>query len=116
MSAAFRSLRNEAPFDVVTLDPPAFAKSSRDVKAAENGYREIHKNALALLKEGGFLITSSCSYHLTEERFLELLRQAGRQMGRSLRLVERRTQGRDHPIVLHLPESHYLKCLILQAC
>jgi 23S rRNA (cytosine1962-C5)-methyltransferase len=103
-------------FDLIILDPPAFAKSRRDRPAAIRGYREINRRALQLLNPGGVLITCSCSYNLSEPEFLEVVREAAAAAGRQARLVERRGAARDHPALLSLPESLYLKCLILEAC
>lgn len=101
-------------FDLIVLDPPAFAKSRRDRPAAVRGYREINRRALQLLNPSGVLITCSCSYNLSEPEFLEVVRQAAAAAGRPARLVERRGAARDHPALLALPESLYLKCLILE--
>ncbi|HZE20493.1 MAG TPA: class I SAM-dependent rRNA methyltransferase, partial [Desulfobaccales bacterium] len=101
-------------FDFIVLDPPAFAKSRQDRPAAIRGYREINRRALQLLKAGGVLLTCSCSYNLSESEFLEVVRQAAASAGRPVRLVERRGAARDHPALLALPESLYLKCLILE--
>ncbi len=101
-------------FDLIVLDPPAFAKSRRDRPAAIRGYREINRRALQLLNPGGGLVTCSCSYNLSEAEFLEVVRQAAAASSRPARLVERRGAARDHPALLALPESLYLKCLILE--
>ncbi len=101
-------------FDVVVLDPPAFTKSRQAVKGATRGYKEINLRGMKLLPPGGFLITCSCSYHMKEDLFLEVVLEAGRDAGRQLRLVELRRQAKDHPMLLASPESHYLKCVILQ--
>jgi 23S rRNA (cytosine1962-C5)-methyltransferase len=102
-------------FDLVVLDPPAFAKSRRDRPGALKGYLEINRRAFQLLKPGGALITCSCSYNLSEPEFVEIVRQAAVVAGRTARLVERRGAARDHPALITLPESSYLKCLILIA-
>lgn len=102
-------------FQMVILDPPAFAKNRESVPAAHRGYKEINLRALKLLKPGGYLLTCSCSYHITEALFLQILAEAGNDAHRHLVVVERRTQAQDHPILLTMPETHYLKCLILQA-
>ncbi len=102
-------------FDTIVLDPPAFAKNRGAVDAALRGYKEINLRAIRLLNPGGILITCSCSYHVNEELFLEMLTGAARDAGRALQIVEKRTQGRDHPILLTVPETHYLKCMILRA-
>jgi 23S rRNA (cytosine1962-C5)-methyltransferase len=102
-------------FDVISLDPPAFAKSRRDREAAVKGYKEINRRALQLLNPGGVLVTCSCSYNLSEPEFVEIVRAAAADAHRQARLVERRGAARDHPGLLSLPESLYLKCLILEA-
>lgn len=102
-------------FDMVILDPPAFAKNRDSVASAVRGYKEINLRALKLLKPGGCLITCSCSYHISESLFLQLIAEAANDARRSVQIVERRTQSRDHPILLTMPETLYLKCLILRA-
>jgi 23S rRNA (cytosine1962-C5)-methyltransferase len=104
-----------AGFDLIVLDPPAFARSRRDRVAAARGYKEINRRAFQLLNPGGTLITCSCSYNLAEPEFLEIVRQAAADAGRQARLVERRGAARDHPALLSLPESLYLKCFIMEA-
>ncbi|AEF93967.1 PUA domain containing protein [Desulfotomaculum nigrificans CO-1-SRB] len=101
-------------FDVVILDPPAFTKSRQAVEGAIRGYKEINLRGMKLLPPGGFLITCSCSYHMKEDIFLEVVMDAGRDAGRQLRLVELRRQAKDHPMLLAMPENHYLKCVVLQ--
>ncbi|CCO08486.1 class I SAM-dependent rRNA methyltransferase [Desulforamulus hydrothermalis] len=101
-------------FDVVILDPPAFTKSSQAVAGAVRGYKEINLRGMKLLPPGGYLITCSCSYHMKEDLFLQVIQEAARDAGRQLRLVELRRQAKDHPMLLAYPESHYLKCLVLQ--
>lgn len=101
-------------FDAIILDPPAFAKNRDSVSAALRGYKEINLRALKLLKAGGFLITSSCSYHIPEPLFLQVIAEAANDVRRAVQIVERRTQSRDHPILLTMPETHYLKCFILR--
>lgn len=100
-------------FDVINLDPPAFAKSRRSVEAATRGYKEINLRAMRLLSPGGMLITSSCSYHISEEAFLNILVAAAADSARTARILERRSQGRDHPVLLSMPETSYLKCVVL---
>ena len=102
-------------FSTIVLDPPAFAKSRGALDGAVRGYKEINLRALKLLEPGGALVTCSCSHHLSEGKFLELLAEASLDAGRPLRVLERRTQAQDHPILLTVPETHYLKCLILEA-
>jgi len=99
-------------FDMVILDPPAFAKNRDSIDAAHRGYKEINLRALKLLKPGGFLLTCSCSYHISEALFLQLLAEAANDARKAIAVVDRRTQAKDHPILLTMPETHYLKCLI----
>jgi 23S rRNA (cytosine1962-C5)-methyltransferase len=101
-------------FSMVVLDPPAFAKSRRNLESATTGYKEINLRALRLLPPGGILVTCSCSHHLSESKLLELVAQASLDANRTLRILERRTQSQDHPILLTIPETLYLKCLILE--
>lgn len=101
-------------FSLVVLDPPAFTKSRRNLQAAATGYKEINLRALRLLSSGGVLVTCSCSHHMSEADLLEVVAQAALDAGRTLRVLERRTQAQDHPILLTVPETHYLKCLILE--
>jgi 23S rRNA (cytosine1962-C5)-methyltransferase len=108
----YNSARRE--FSLVVLDPPAFAKSRRNLEAATTAYKEINLRALRLLAPGGILVTCSCSHHLSEPAFLELIAQASLDSKRTLRVLERRTQSQDHPILLTVPETLYLKCLILE--
>jgi 23S rRNA (cytosine1962-C5)-methyltransferase len=100
-------------FQMVILDPPAFAKNRESVPAAQRGYKEINFRAMKLLEPGGFLLTCSCSYHITEPLFLQILAEAAVDARREIVICERRTQSQDHPILLTMPETHYLKCLIL---
>jgi 23S rRNA (cytosine1962-C5)-methyltransferase len=102
-------------FDTIVLDPPAFAKNRGAVEAALRGYKEINLRALRLLSSGGVLITCSCSYHVSEEIFLGILADAARDAGRTVQVIEKRTQSRDHPILLTVPETYYLKCIVLRA-
>jgi 23S rRNA (cytosine1962-C5)-methyltransferase len=99
-------------YDTIVLDPPAFAKSKRDLDAALRGYKELNLRAMKMLRPGGVLVTCSCSYHVSQADFLEMLGEAARDARRSLRLAEVRGQGRDHPILLSVPETAYLKCVI----
>jgi 23S rRNA (cytosine1962-C5)-methyltransferase len=99
-------------FDTIVLDPPAFAKNRASIKPAARGYKEINLRALKLLNARGILITCTCSYHMSEEMFLELLAQAANDAHRRIQIVEKRTQASDHPILLGVPETHYLKCVI----
>jgi 23S rRNA (cytosine1962-C5)-methyltransferase len=99
-------------FQMAILDPPAFAKNRDSLPAAQRGYKEINLRALKLLKPGGFLITCTCSYHVSEPLFLQILAEAAVDAKRTVVVVDRRTQAQDHPILLTMPETHYLKCLI----
>jgi 23S rRNA (cytosine1962-C5)-methyltransferase len=101
-------------FDVVVLDPPAFAKSRQSLDAAISGYREINRRALELLGPGGILATCSCSHHLSEAALLDIVASASLDTGRKLRVLERRMQAQDHPVLLTVPETLYLKCVILE--
>lgn len=101
-------------FDLIILDPPAFTKSKRALEGAVRGYKEINLRAMKLLPPGGFLVTCSCSFHMAEDLFLEVILDAARDAGRQLRLVELRRQAKDHPMLLASAETHYLKCAILQ--
>ncbi len=97
-------------FQMIILDPPAFAKNRDSIPAAQRGYKEINLRALKLLKPGGFLMTCSCSYHITEPLFLQILAEAANDAKKAIVVAERRTQAQDHPILLTMPETHYLKC------
>ncbi len=99
-------------YDTVVLDPPAFAKSKRDLDAALRGYKELNLRALKMLRPGGVLVTCSCSYHVTETDFLDMLASAAVDARRTLRLIEVRGQAKDHPLLLNVPETAYLKCVI----
>jgi 23S rRNA (cytosine1962-C5)-methyltransferase len=101
-------------FDTIVLDPPAFAKSKDAIPKALAGYKEINLRALKLLPAGGFLITCSCSYHVNESSFAEVVLDAALDARAEVSVVEKRMQGRDHPIVLGMPETYYLKCFILR--
>ncbi|HVS21833.1 MAG TPA: class I SAM-dependent rRNA methyltransferase [Pyrinomonadaceae bacterium] len=99
-------------FDTIVLDPPAFAKNRASLSSAARGYKEINLRALKLLNLGGVLVTCSCSYHVTEEMFLGLIAGAALDAHRRVQLVEKRGQSGDHPVLLGVPETHYLKCVI----
>lgn len=101
-------------YSMVVLDPPAFAKSRKTLDDAARGYKEINLRALRLLEPGGVLVTCSCSHHLSEAAFFQIVAEAALDAGKTLRVLERRTQAADHPILLTVPETHYLKCLILE--
>jgi 23S rRNA (cytosine1962-C5)-methyltransferase len=106
--------RTGARFDTIVLDPPAFAKNKGAVRKAMSGYKEINLRALKLLTPGGFLVTCSCSYNVSEEMFLDVVAEAAADAAAEVSLVEKRAQGRDHPILINVPETYYLKCLILR--
>ena len=99
-------------YDTIVLDPPAFAKSKKAVETALRGYKELNLRALKMLRRGGILVTCSCSYHVSEEDFLQTLGEAAADAHRTVRIVEKRGQAQDHPIVLNVPETAYLKCII----
>ena len=101
-------------FQMVILDPPAFAKNRDSIPAARRGYKEINLRALKLLIPGGYLVTCSCSYHITEPLFLQIVAEAANDARKNVVVVERRTQAQDHPILLTMPETHYLKCMIFK--
>jgi 23S rRNA (cytosine1962-C5)-methyltransferase len=119
VSDAFERLRNMKGegrrFDLIVMDPPAFVKSRKSLKEAQKGYLTINRRALELLRPDGILVTCSCSYHMEREMFRDLLSQAARQAGRTLRLLASRSQAPDHPVLLNVPETEYLKCLVVQA-
>jgi 23S rRNA (cytosine1962-C5)-methyltransferase len=99
-------------FHTIILDPPAFARNRANVKSAARGYKEINLRALKLLKAGGVLVTCSCSYHMSEKLFLDIIADAALDARRRVQIVERRGQSTDHPVLLGVPETHYLKCVI----
>jgi len=99
-------------YDTIVLDPPAFGKTRRDLDAALRGYKELNLRALKMLRPGGILITCSCSYHVGPSDFLEMLGSAAVDARRTLRLIEVRGQAKDHPVLLNVPETAYLKCII----
>ncbi|HJZ10842.1 MAG TPA: class I SAM-dependent rRNA methyltransferase [Acidobacteriota bacterium] len=101
-------------FDLIVLDPPAFCKSKRHLREALKGYREINLRAMKLLSRHGFLFTCSCSQPVASETFIEVLRAAGGDSGRSFHIREILHHPQDHPVLLGFPESQYLKCVVLQ--
>lgn len=103
-----------ARYETVVLDPPAFAKNKASVEKALSGYKDINLRALRLLEPGGTLVTCSCSHHIDEAMFAEVVHAAAADAGCLVSVVEQRTQGRDHPVLLGVPETKYLKCLILR--
>ena len=102
-------------YDTIVLDPPAFAKTKRAVPTALRGYKELNLRALKMLRPGGTLITCSCSFHVSEAEFLEMLGSAAADAGRVVRVLEKRGAAQDHPVLLNVPESSYLKCVISEA-
>ena len=103
---------NGERFDTIVLDPPAFAKNRASLKSAIRGYKEINLRALKLLNPGGALITCTCSYHVSEELFLDILSAATLDSKRRVQIVEKRMQSSDHPVLIGMPETYYLKCVI----
>jgi 23S rRNA (cytosine1962-C5)-methyltransferase len=103
-----------ARFDTVILDPPAFAKSHSAIEKAARGYKEINLRALKILRPGGCLITCSCSYHIHEDDFESILAEAAVDAGATVTVVEKRRQSRDHPVLLGVPETYYLKCFVMR--
>jgi 23S rRNA (cytosine1962-C5)-methyltransferase len=115
---AFDWLRDRAEeepaFDLAVLDPPAFAKNKDALPAAKRGYKEVNLRAMMVLREGGILVTCSCSYHLSEAMLEELVLDAANDAGRRVQVLERRGAGRDHPVLLGVPETRYLKALFVR--
>ena len=101
-------------FDTIVLDPPSFAKNKDALESAVRGYKEINLRAMQLLKPGGTLITASCTYHVPEDRFEEMLDRAASDARRRVQIVEKRGAGKDHPVLLGLRETRYLKCYVLR--
>ncbi len=114
---AFDLLREYAAanrhYDTIVLDPPAFAKTKRDLEKALGGYKELNLRAMKMLRPGGILVTCSCSYHVSASDFFEVVADAARDAHKSLRVIENRGAAKDHPMLLNVPETSYLKCLIL---
>jgi len=100
-------------YDIIVLDPPAFAKSKKHLESAVRGYKELNLRALKMLRPGGVLVTCSCSYAVSEQDFFDVLNEAAQDAHRSVRVLEKRTQAKDHPILLGVPETYYLKCFVL---
>ncbi|MGH9545266.1 MAG: class I SAM-dependent rRNA methyltransferase [Terriglobales bacterium] len=113
---AFDLLRDYADagrrYDTIVLDPPAFAKSKSNLETALRGYKELNLRALKMLRPGGILVTCCCSYHVSPAQYLDVVRDSARDVHRNLRIVENRGQAKDHPILLNVPETAYLKCVI----
>ncbi len=101
-------------FDTIVLDPPSFAKNKSAIEAAARGYKEINLRAMQLLNPGGILITASCTHHIDEERFEEMLDSAAADAKRRVQILEKRGAGKDHPVLLSLRETRYLKCFVLR--
>ena len=114
---AFDLLRDYADagrqYDTIVLDPPAFARSKRNLETALRGYKELNLRALKMLRPGGVLITCSCSYHVSQADFAQMLAEAAGDLRKPLRVVERRGQSPDHPVLLGVPETAYLKCFVV---
>jgi len=114
---AFDLLREYAAsgrhYDTVVLDPPAFAKSKRELEKALGGYKELNLRAMKMLRPGGILVTCSCSFHVDAQNFMEVVADAARDAHKTLRVVENRGASKDHPVLLNVPETSYLKCLIM---
>lgn len=106
--------RTKERFDTIVLDPPAFAKTKSAVDKAVTGYKEINLRALRLLNPGGILVTCSCSYNISEGAFAQIIYEAALDAETSVSVVEKRMQGRDHPVLLGVPETYYLKCFIIR--
>src|SRR5688572_7397480 len=106
--------KNGARYDTIVLDPPAFAKNKASIPNALAGYKEINLRAMRLLEPGGTLVTCSCSYNVNEDLFAAMLHEASIDSHVSVTIVEKRMQGRDHPVLVGVPETHYLKCFILR--
>ncbi len=113
---AFDLLRDYADagrrYDTIVLDPPAFAKSKANLETALRGYKELNLRALKMLRPGGILVSCCCSYHVSPAQYLEVVGDSARDVHRNLRVVENRGQAKDHPILLNVPETEYLKCVI----
>ena len=108
------TLEGKHDYDFIILDPPAFTKSRKTADNAMRGYKEINYRAMKLLPRGGYLATASCSHFATEERFVQMLRQAAADAGRQLRQIEARQQAPDHPILWNVEETNYLKFFLFQ--
>ncbi len=101
-------------FDVISIDPPAYARSKKHLPLALKAYEKLNALAMKAVKRGGILATSSCSHHVDRELFIQMLRKSARKAQRSFRVIELRSQAKDHPVLLAMPETEYLKCAILQ--
>jgi len=103
---------SERRYESIVLDPPAFAKSKKSAEDALRGYKELNLRALKMLRNGGVLVTCSCSFHVSEQDFLAMLSSAALDARRNLHVIEVRMQSADHPVLLNVPETHYLKCIV----
>jgi 23S rRNA (cytosine1962-C5)-methyltransferase len=101
-------------FDTIVLDPPAFARNRAAVRKALSGYKEINLRALKILAPGGYLVTCSCSYNVSEAAFADVIASAAVDAHAEVVVVEKRMQGRDHPVLMTVPETYYLKCFVLR--
>jgi 23S rRNA (cytosine1962-C5)-methyltransferase len=114
---AFDLLREYAAagrqYDTIVLDPPAFAKTKRDLEKALRGYKELNLRAMKMLRPGGILVTCSCSFHVSAADFMKVVAEAAQDAHKSLRIMENRGAAKDHPVLLNVPESSYLQCLIM---
>ena len=99
-------------YDTIVLDPPAFAKSKSNLETALRGYKELNLRALKMLRPGGILVTCCCSYHVSPAQYLDVVRVSAQDVRRNLRIIETRSQSKDHPILPNVPETEYLKCVI----
>ena len=102
----------ERRYETIVLDPPAFAKSKKNAEDALRGYKELNLRALKMLRNGGVLVTCSCSFHVGEQDFLAMLASAALDARRNLHIIEKRMQSADHPVLLNVPETYYLKCMV----
>jgi 23S rRNA (cytosine1962-C5)-methyltransferase len=113
---AFELMRQYADadrrYETIVLDPPAFAKSKKNAEDALRGYKELNLRALKMVRNGGVLVTCSCSFHVSEQDFLAMLSSAALDARRNLHIIEKRMQSVDHPVLLNVPETHYLKCMV----
>jgi 23S rRNA (cytosine1962-C5)-methyltransferase len=101
-------------FDLITLDPPPFARRKSEIAGGQRGYLELNRRALSILNPGGVLATYSCSHHISEAFFLNILKEAAQKTGRRVFLLEKQLQAPDHPILVTFPESYYLKGLVVR--
>jgi 23S rRNA (cytosine1962-C5)-methyltransferase len=105
---------NREQYDAVVLDPPALVKSRKDMSAARKGYVQINTDAMRITKPEGVLLTASCSHHVTRDMFLDVIHEAARRSKRHLSILEERGAGIDHPVLIAMPETQYLKVFILR--